>query len=63
MTIKELRTARGMTQKELAAKAGITQQALVKYETGINKIENMSLKMANAICKALGCKIEELISE
>ncbi|WP_288550275.1 helix-turn-helix transcriptional regulator [uncultured Brachyspira sp.] len=34
--INEIRTQRGMTQKELANKAGITQQQLSKVELGAN---------------------------
>lgn len=58
--IKELRTAAGMKQSQLAEKAGISQENVSRYESGKLSVENMTLKMAAAISKALGCTIEDL---
>lgn len=61
--IKELRTAAGMKQSQLADKAGISQENVSRYESGKLSIENMTLKMASTISKALGCTIEDLFKD
>lgn len=55
------RTADGLTQKELAKKAGINIRQIQKYESGEYDIGNMTLKNAIAIAKALGCSAEDLM--
>ncbi len=51
--IAEARSKQGLTQKELAEKAHITQQQLSKVENGINCNMTTFLK----VCKALGMSI------
>ena len=55
------RTADGLTQKELAEKAGINIRQIQKYESGEYDIGNMTLKNAIAIAKALECSAEDLM--
>lgn len=55
------RTAGGLTQKELAEKAGINIRQIQKYESGEYDIGNMTLKNAIAIAKALECSVEDLM--
>lgn len=45
--IKQFRTERGMTQQELAEKAGMSAQAVLRYEQGL--YEHLSAKLAQAI--------------
>ena len=52
MGMRELRLKRGMTQQQLADKAGLTQQRIGAYENGVNSIENMTLDKAIRICDA-----------
>ena len=59
-SIRNLRTSRGMTQKELADRAGMTLSQLQRIEYGERKVENLSLKTAIALAKALGVRVEEL---
>lgn len=59
--IKELRQARGMTQQELADKAGLHLTAIQKLEAGKATIENTRLQNAFAIADALGVPIEKLM--
>lgn len=53
MGLKELRMKRGMTQRELADKVGVTRQHIAAYENGVNEIDNMTLGKAIKLCDAL----------
>ena len=53
MSLKELRVKRGMTQRELADKIGVTRQHIAAYENGVNDISNMTLGKALRLCDAL----------
>ena len=55
-----LRLLRGLTQQELADKAHMTVSQLQRIEYGERKTENLSLKTALALAKALGVEVEEL---
>lgn len=61
-TLKEIRKLCGMTQKELSEKAGVNIRLIQKYESGECLLENMTAKASNAISRALGCSMEELIN-
>lgn len=61
-TLKELRETKGLTQSELAEKAGVPVGHIQKYETGerdLNKAQGIILLK---IAQALDCAIEELIN-
>ncbi len=55
--IKELRTKLGLTQEELAAKAGVRRETIVFLEQGKY---NPSLKLAHAVAKILKTNVDEL---
>lgn len=55
--IKLTRTARGITQSELAAAAGVTFQQFQKYEKGSNRISASRLYKT---CKALDVELDSL---
>ena len=57
--IKKLREARGLTQVELAAKAGTTQAYIVALEKGSRK--NPSLKLLGDLAKALKTNVADLL--
>jgi DNA-binding XRE family transcriptional regulator len=52
----ELRKQRNMTQKELAAKAGTSQPAIARLESG--RYKNISLAFLRKVGKALGAQTE-----
>lgn len=58
--ICRIRKEKGITQSELAEKAGITQAMLCWIEQGKR---NPSLPSCEKIAKLLDCKISELFSE
>ena len=58
--IRRIREKNGMTQSELADKAGITQAMLCWIEQGKR---NPSLPSCEKIAKLLDCIISELFSE
>lgn len=53
MGLKELRLKRGMTQRELTEKVGMSQPRIAAYESGTNDIANMTLGNAMKFCSAL----------
>jgi DNA-binding transcriptional regulator YiaG len=59
-SISNLRMVREMTQQELADRAHMSISQLQRLEYGERKVENMSLKSALALAKALGVAVEEL---
>lgn len=58
--VRTLRLVRGMTQRELAKRANMTVSQLQRIEYGERKVENLSLKTALALAKALGVGVEEM---
>jgi len=59
--IRRHRLFKGLSQKELAAKVGVTQDTISKIELG--KQENPGLKYLKRICQELDIAIEELFME
>ncbi len=58
--IRQIREQKGITQAELAEKAGITQAMMCQIERGT---KNPSLQVGNEIANLLGCSIDELLDE
>lgn len=59
--LKAIRKAAGLTQDELARKAGITLCVLQKYENGTNRLLGARAENVLRIARALGVTVEELI--
>jgi transcriptional regulator with XRE-family HTH domain len=57
--IQQLRESKGMTQRDLAAKANVTQGYVAQLEMGVKK--NPSLEILKRIAKALGVPVTELL--
>ena len=56
--IRHYRTARGMTQTQLATAWGESRQTVYKYESGV--VENISIAKLELIARALGCDPADL---
>ncbi len=61
MGLKELRLAKGLTLKELAEKSGVGYMQIHKIETRKSKPENIALKTAVKLAKALDCRPEDIL--
>lgn len=61
MGLKDLRIARGYTRTELSKRSGIRYQKIRDIEAGIIRPENITLKTAIKLAKALECDPEELM--
>lgn len=57
--IKTLRTQRGLTQAQVARKAGVTKNYITMLERGERK--NPSLDIMKKIARALGVPLTELL--
>ena len=55
--------ARGLSQSQLAERAGISFRMLQNYEQGAKQIDNARLATILKICIALDCTMEEVIEK
>lgn len=58
-----VRKAAGMNAEALAEKSGVSVSAIKKYESGEKDINNAQLSTLVAICKALSCRLEAVVSD
>lgn len=61
MALKLLRLKKGYTLQELAAISGVNYMKIHQIETGKIKPENLTVKTALKLSKALDCTPEDLI--
>lgn len=59
--LKELRSAAGMSQNDLARSIGMSPQYVQKIEQG--KIKSLGLDTADKLKKVLGCKAGDLLED
>lgn len=60
--VKTYRKKQGLTQTDLANRAGLNIRQIQKIENGEVNTENITLKTMQAIAQALNVKIDDLIS-
>lgn len=58
--VKELRTARGLSQVKLAKACGLHSRLLQKLESGEHDISGVRLRTVLALSDALGVSVEDL---
>lgn len=56
--VKSLREARGLTQRDLAARLEVTPATVAQWETGAN---GLSLKNAVALADLFGCTLDTVL--
>lgn len=61
--MKSLREKAGLSRKQLAEKTGINIRTIEAYEQGLKDINGAKLKTLLRLCSALGCKLNELITD
>ena len=59
--IKRYRNKNGLSQEQLAQKAGVTYSTLAKLESGVN--QNPKIKTLQGIAQTLGVTIDALMKE
>lgn len=60
--VKMYRKKQGLTQADLANRAGLNIRQIQKIENGEVRTENIALKTMQAIAQAFNVKIDDLIS-
>lgn len=60
ISLKSLRRAKGLTQKEFAALIGVDQSSVTQWETGKT---HPRYTRFNKMCEVLGCTVDELMKE
>lgn len=58
--LKEFRKFMGLTQKEIAGRAGMSDRYYRKYEDAEYSVENMTMKNRAAIENAFGCSLNDI---
>lgn len=61
--LKRMRQEKGITQKELAEKSGVSQRTIQAYEQGRKDINKASVSSVLAMSNALGCNLSEIIDD
>ena len=61
--LKRIRTAAGLSQKQLADKAEVSIRNIQMYEQRHNDINKAQADILFRLCKTLGCNIEDLFEE
>ncbi len=61
--LKEMRTVRGLSQSQLAKKAGVSYRAYQCYEQGTAYFDRVHMDTMLKICLTLECKMEDIITD
>lgn len=59
--LKKMRQKAGLTQKELAEKAGVSKRMIEQYEQGIKDINEAGAIRVYYMAKALQCNVQDLL--
>ena len=61
--MKEIREATGMTRTELSEKTGINARLIEAYEQGRKDINKAKLITLLRLCNALGCRLDDILTD
>lgn len=59
--LQKARQAAGLSQSQLAARAGVSLRTLQHYEVGDRDIRKAAIETGLAIAEALGCDIKDIV--
>jgi len=60
LLLRQIRHQRGISQVELAARLGVPQSFVSKYETGERQLEFVAVEV---VCAAMGLGFEEFVGQ
>lgn len=63
MKLKEIRRTKGLSQSQLAKKAGLNIRTLQYYEQGVKSFDRARLTTILKCAIALDCRIDEIIED
>ena len=61
--LQKLRKAAGLSQSQLANKAGIRVQVLQQYEQGVRDLSGAKLAALLKLCNALECRLADIVTD
>lgn len=61
--LQKKRVEKGLSQAELSALSGISQRTISSYEQNLRNIKCAKLETLCSFCRALDCKIEDIIDD
>lgn len=61
--LQRLRQAAGLSQSQLAKAAGVNVRVYQNYEQGVRDISKAQLSTLLRICKALSCKLSDIVTD
>ena len=61
--LQKLRKAAGLSQSQLASKAGIRVQVLQQYEQGVRDLSGAKLATLLKLCNALECRLADIVTD
>lgn len=61
--LQKLRRAAGLSQSQLANKAGIRVQVLQQYEQGVRDLSGAKLATLLKLCNALECRLADIVTD
>lgn len=61
--LKEIRTAKGLSRRELAEKSGVNEQTIVSLELERNDPKEAKLSTLVSLARVLKCKVKDFYPE
>lgn len=61
--LQRLRKEAGLSQSQLAKKAGIRVQVLQQYEQGVRDLNGAKLATLLKLCNALECRLADIVTD
>ena len=63
MSLRSFRKKEKLTKTQLSDLAGISMRTIDDYETGKRDINGAKLKTLLKLCKALSCRLEDILTD
>lgn len=63
MTLQQVRKLKGLSQSQLANKAGVNVRTLQFYEQGVKDINGAKLKTLLSLAMALDCEVADIVTD